>query len=88
MLYDDRDTVVSALFTPFSGITLKEAFEVSKKWPMWGSKEHGKVPKEVLSTAKPFFERKKDLTIDKINSLFNEVILPVSMQISKDYISC
>ena len=85
MLYDDRDTVVSALFTPFSGITLKEAFEVSKKWPMWGSKEHGKVPKEALSVAKPFFERKKELTIDRVGSLFDEVILPISMQIGKDY---
>ena len=85
LLYDDRDTVVSALFTPFSGVTLKEAFEVSKKWPMWGTEGKDEVPKEVLRIAKPFFDRKKELTMDKVSSLFEEVILPISMQIGKDY---
>ena len=85
LLHDDRDTVVSALFTPFAGVTLKEAFEISKKWAIYGSKDKDKVPNEVLSMARPFFERKKELTIDKINGLFNEVILPISMQIGKDY---
>ncbi|MEM0154721.1 MAG: ATP-dependent helicase [Methanothrix sp.] len=85
LLYDDRDIVISALFTPFAGITLKEAFKVSKKWPMYSKNERNEVPKEVLQIAKHFFDRKKELTIDKIGRLFNEVILPISMQIGKDY---
>ena len=85
MLFDDIDTVMNAFFTPFSGLTLKEAFEASELWGK-ARKENGKaVPESVKRIAKPFLERKKALTIDRVKALFSEVILPISMQIGKEY---
>ncbi len=85
MLYSDRDSIVGALFTPFAGITLREAFKISEEWKIPKHDEKTEIPNGVLRIAKPFFERRQALTIDKMGSLFDEVILPISMQIGKDY---
>ena len=85
MLFDDVDTVVNAFFTPFSGLTLKEAFEASELWAKARKENSKAVPGAVERIAKHFLERKKALTIDKVKGLFNEVILPISMQIGKEY---
>lgn len=85
MLFDDIDTVANAFFTPFSGLTLKEAFEASELWAKARKENRKEVPEAVERLAKPFLERKKALTMDKVKSLFNEVILPISLQIGKEY---
>jgi DNA helicase-2/ATP-dependent DNA helicase PcrA len=77
LLYDDKETVINALFTPFSGLPLKEAFQISEKW--------GKDPSFIESTANSFFKIKKRLKIENLKDLFDEIILPISMQIGKDY---
>ena len=85
LLYNDRTAVLNALFTPFSGIMLGEAFEVAD---LWVPKEDGSdriVPKGAESIARQFFERKRGFTLDRVKHLFNEVIMPISLQIGKDY---
>lgn len=85
LLYSDRTTVVNALFTPFSGIMLKEAFEAADSWAPKEDGSDKEVPPNVEAIARSFFMRKKDFTLDKIKHLFNEVIMPISLQIGKDY---
>lgn len=85
LLYSDRTTVVNALFTPFSGIMLREAFEVADSWAPKEDGSDKEVPKGVEAAARPFFTRKRDFTLDKVKHLFSEVILPISLQIGKDY---
>ncbi len=85
LLYSDRDTVISALFTPFSGVMLREAFEVADAWTSAEDGSDKKVPKFAENAAAPFFARKREFTLDKVKSLFNEVIMPISLQIGKDY---
>ncbi len=81
MLYDDKDSLIHALFTPFSGITLKEAFAVSEKInknEMTGI-EYAKM------AAKTFFDFRENLRIDRLLELFTESILPISVSIGKEY---
>ncbi len=85
LLYSDRNTVLNALFTPFSGLMLKEAFESADSWAQKDDGSDKIVPRGVEAAARPFFARKKDFTLDKIKHLFNEVIMPISLQIGKDY---
>ena len=85
LLYSDRTTVVNALFTPFSGIMLREAFEVADSWAPKEDGSDKEVPKGVEVAARPFFARKRDFTLDKVKHLFGEVIMPISLQIGKDY---
>jgi len=76
LLYDDRESVINALFTPYSGLKLKEAFEVS---------ENKNEDIESFSATANFFKIKSELTIDKLKELFEQLIFPVSMQLGKDY---
>lgn len=78
---DEKD-ILKALFTPFSGVSLKTAFEIEEKYRR---KEIGMT--ELKRLAKPFFERKTsaELNIFNINKLFNEIILPISVALDNDY---
>jgi DNA helicase-2/ATP-dependent DNA helicase PcrA len=78
---DEKD-ILKALFTPFSGVSLKTAFEIEEKFR---KREIGMG--EVRRLAKPFFERKAsaELNIFNLNRLFNEVILPISVALDNDY---
>jgi DNA helicase-2/ATP-dependent DNA helicase PcrA len=84
-LYSDRTSVINALFTPFSGITLKEAFEAADLWISRKDESNNEMPKAVEFAASSFFSRKKEFTLDKTKSLFNNIIMPISMQIGKEY---
>ncbi len=78
---DEKD-ILKALFTPFSGVSLKKAFEIEEKY----RKKEIDMP-EVKRLAKPFFERKAsaELNLFNINKLFNETILPISVALDDDY---
>ena len=78
---DEKD-ILKALFTPFSGVSLKTAFEIEEKYR---KKEIGM--NEVKRLAKPFFDRKAaaELNVFNINKLFNETILPIAVALDNDY---
>ena len=78
---DEKD-ILKALFTPFSGVSLKKAFEIEEKYR---KKEIDM--SEVKKLARPFFERKAsaELNLFNINKLFNETILPISVALDDDY---
>ncbi len=81
ILYDDHGLIVNALFTPFAGVSLKEAFEVSKL--------HGdrKLDDATLHRLVPRFMVLRTLAFSRagLASIFNEVIIPISVSIGKDY---
>ena len=81
LLFDDAEDVVGALFTPFSGISLKQAFEVSEK--VKESKQEGM--EYAGKVAAGFFSTKKSLTLDRLPNLFLDRIMPVSVSIGKEY---
>jgi DNA helicase-2/ATP-dependent DNA helicase PcrA len=78
LLYNDPEAIQAALFTPFAGVTLKEAFEISEKMEkkdMEYAEKH----------AKGFFADRNGLTIDKIPKLFQERMMPIALSIGKEY---
>jgi DNA helicase-2/ATP-dependent DNA helicase PcrA len=80
IFYDDPDDIINAIITPFSGISLKEAFKISESI----RKEESTI--ESFDTANPFFSlRNKDLSGDNVLKLFEERIFPVAASISKEY---
>ncbi|MGC8516165.1 MAG: UvrD-helicase domain-containing protein [Thermoplasmata archaeon] len=86
LLNDNRDSIVNALFTPFSGVTLKEAFEISKQWDIKNEKDGGApVPDSVENLAKSFFSRKRAMTMEGLRDVFRDIVIPISFQIGKDY---
>jgi DNA helicase II / ATP-dependent DNA helicase PcrA len=81
ILYDDAHSIVPALFTPFSGVTLKEAFEISET-----IKKDEKTGLSVArSVGKAFFAEKESFTIDRLPDLFLKKIIPISVSIGKEY---
>jgi len=81
LLYDDDESVIAALFTPFSGLRLQEAFEISEK--VNSNKKEGMEYAKVH--AKEFFAMKEAFKMEKLPSLFLERILPISVSIGKEY---
>jgi DNA helicase-2/ATP-dependent DNA helicase PcrA len=81
VLYDDQDTIVRALFTPFSGVPLRDAFTLSEKY------HAGELADADMGRlAAPFHERRRAVSsLEGVQRLFPELILPISMSISKDY---
>ena len=78
LLYEEQEAMQAALFTPFSGVTLKEAFEISG-----GMEKEGKEYAE--KHARSFCADRNGLTIDKIPKLFQERIMPIALSIGKEY---
>ena len=78
LLYDDQEAVQAALFTPFAGVTLREAFGISN-----GMEKEGMAYAE--KHAKNFFADRNGLTIDKIPKLFQERMMPIALSIGKEY---
>ncbi|MEM0143636.1 MAG: ATP-dependent DNA helicase, partial [Candidatus Parvarchaeum sp.] len=78
---DEKD-ILKALFTPFSGVPLKQAFEIEEKYR---KKEINM--NDIKRLAKVFFDRKAlaELNIYNVNKLFTEVILPISVSLDNDY---
>ena len=81
LLFDSADDIVGALFTPFSGISLKHAFEISEK--VKESKTAGL--EFAWGIAREFFKTKESLTLDKVPNIFLDRIMPISVSIGKEY---
>ena len=81
ILHDDYPSIINALFTPFSGTKLKEAFEISKIY------NDRKLNKEEFNKRVPSFIKLKESAFSKqaLVKLFDEIILPISVSIGKDY---
>ncbi len=75
LLYDDRESIINALFTPYSGLTLKEAFQVSES----------RADPDSFNATSNFFMIKKGLKINELERLFDQIIFPVSVQLGKDH---
>ncbi len=88
LLYDDKASILNALFTPFSGISLREAFEIAEKWSKInksGKKQSNEVPKEILAMAENFFKIKERFDVISSKDLFNDLIMPIAVSIGNDY---
>ncbi len=81
IFYRDEKDVIKAIFTPFSGVPLRKAFEIEERYR---KKEIGM--EEIKRLAKPLFDRMESaLDVYGVNRLFNEVILPISVSLDNDY---
>ena len=80
LLYDDTDSVIAALFTPFSGVTLREAFQIAS------TKRYEKDWRKVVGgPAKGFAELKESLDMEALPKLFDERIMPIAVSMGRDY---
>jgi DNA helicase-2/ATP-dependent DNA helicase PcrA len=80
LFYNDPDVVIRALFTPYSGITWADAYDIKEKY------KSGEIAWEGLKEkAAPFFGIKNEFTRDKVKDLFTNWILPMSVSISKEH---
>ncbi len=78
IFYNNNDDTIKAIFSPFSGFTLREAFEISE-----GLNE-GNSSLNFYDT--PFFSlRKENFNKETINKIFDENILPIAASISREY---
>jgi DNA helicase-2/ATP-dependent DNA helicase PcrA len=81
VLYDDPARVVKALFTPFSGVPLRDAFAISEKLNAGDLQDA-----DMKRLAAPFYERRqRAASLPDIRRMFPELILPIIVSISKDY---
>ena len=80
ILYDRDDDIISAIVTPFSGLSLKEAFEISESLQNDGSTI------DRFDRGSPFFSmRNTELSKEGIKKLFDMRILPAAASISPEY---
>lgn len=81
LLYDNNHSIVDALFTPFAGVRLKEAFEISKLH------SDGKLDEKKLQEKADPFMKMRESAFSKLNliAIFDNVILPISVSVGKDY---
>jgi DNA helicase-2/ATP-dependent DNA helicase PcrA len=77
LFYDDFDIISSALFTPFSGLSMKEAFEAVAN--------SGKDIHKLKNFATPFFDMRNNNNIEDLKKLFETHIMPICASISKEY---
>ncbi len=80
LFYDDTDNIMPAIFSPFSGISLKNAFEISETL-----KEKESIIDQ-YGENDPFFKLKnKKFNKETIYKIFDERILPVAVSINEEY---
>ncbi len=81
IFYDDKETILRALFSPFSGLSLKDALNISdidRKTPL--------TMLDLQEKASPFFRiREKVDSIFSVTELFKEIIMPISVSLGEDY---
>ncbi len=81
LFYRDERDVIKALFTPFSGIPLRKAFQIEEKY-----RKREITFEELKRLAKPFFENiEKAFDVYGLNKIFNDVVLPISVSLDNDY---
>lgn len=81
LFQSDKEYILNALFTPFSGLSLREAFNIST------GVRSGKITDEELpEKASPFYEMRNSVTtIKDLDRLFVDRIIPVSVPLGRDY---
>ncbi|MEM0159122.1 MAG: ATP-dependent helicase, partial [Thermoplasmataceae archaeon] len=76
----DLESVIAALFTPFSGMTLKQAAEISKE-----SKDIASL--EAASGKSLFWElRNSGLGVETFRKAMDQAVIPISVSLGKDYV--
>ncbi len=81
ILYDEEHYVIDALFTPYSNVPLKKAFEISERF----YKERLSV-QELERIASQFYGVKNGVSkINDLEGIFERCIMPISVSIGKDY---
>ncbi len=81
IFYDDKATILKALFTPFSGLPLKEALEISDI-----DRTNPLNMRELEDKARVFFDmREKADSVFSVTGLFKDVIMPISVSLGGDY---
>jgi DNA helicase-2/ATP-dependent DNA helicase PcrA len=80
LFYDDPDSITGAIVTPFSGISLKDGFNMAE------SIKNDGVTIDSFDAKNPFFQlRNNTLTKENIVKLFDQRILPIASSISQEY---
>lgn len=80
ILYDRPDDIINAMVTPFSGISLKEAFKIAESL----RSEENTI--DLFDSSNPFFSlRNKELSRENIMDLFESRIFPIASSISREY---
>ncbi|MEM0155863.1 MAG: ATP-dependent DNA helicase [Thermoplasmataceae archaeon] len=83
IFFDDPESKLRAIFTPFSGVPLKQAFSIAEKTrrKIWAN--------EVMDSELLEFPQmaKKPFTREGLNEIFTRVILPISVSIGREYFS-
>ena len=83
LISTDADDIRRALYTPFSGLTLREAFEIAGEVKHGGT---GLSQKRFGSGSGKFEElRKKASRMDTLIGLMDSCVIPISISISRDY---
>ena len=80
---DDPETKLRAIFSPFSGIPLRDAFAISERTrgKIWAKEElDGELSGFPYMAPKPFSR-------EDLYGLFTGIILPISVSISREYFS-
>ncbi len=81
LFHDDIESIINALYTPFSGLALREAFNISS-----GIRSKKVTIDDLPSLAKPFYEvRDRVKTLKDLESVFVDRIIPVSIPLGRDY---
>jgi DNA helicase II / ATP-dependent DNA helicase PcrA len=80
LLNDDINSMVDSLFTPFAGVSLKEAFDLS------GLHNDRKLDLDILHKKATTFMKLREnaFSVESIIQIFENTILPISVSISKD----
>lgn len=83
IFFDDPESKLKAIFTPLSGVPLKEAFAIAERTrkKIWANEEMDKDLANFPQMAKKQFSR------EDLNGIFERVIIPISVSISKEYFS-
>jgi DNA helicase-2/ATP-dependent DNA helicase PcrA len=83
IFFDDPESKLRAIFTPFSGVPLKQAFAIAERTrrKIWANEEMDRELVEFPQMAK------KPFTRDGLNEIFTGVILPISVSIGREYFS-
>ena len=81
LFYKDEHDILKALFTPFSGLSLREAFIIEEKYRKKETDYEG-----MKKLAKPFFNKLSvSMNLYDVNKIFNDTILPISISLGNDY---
>ncbi len=80
IIYDDRDSLIQAMITPFSGLSLKDAFHQAELI----NNENNII--DIFSSDNTLYKLKNEkINKSSILKIFDEYILPIAASISRQY---